>query len=52
MQELAAQMLLKQAGHDKPSQNQNAGFCGWFMLAIVLQNSLQSSRELVKGNGG
>lgn len=51
LQQLAAQMLLQQASSEN-SQNQNAGFCGWIVLTIALQNSLQSSRALLKGSAG
>lgn len=47
--DLASDMLLSQ-GVSHKSQNQNAGFSGWFVLAVALQHSLQFRRELVKYN--
>ena len=47
--DLASDMLLTQAVSER-SQNQNAGFSGWFVLAVALQNTLQFRRVLLKGN--
>ena len=47
--DLAADMLLTRTVFEK-SQNQNAGFSGWFVLAVVFRNSLQFGRVLVKGH--